>query len=144
MNRLELLRNSYCIVSQYDCPPQSRLDYIGRYIFDFTTYDSEMSELFAEKAIEASDAISSRTTFDYIENEENYKWYLLMLNMPFFVNKIEWGGSIRGAWWNYEITFSSCGLWLGNDQIADDLKFTGGQWVEFMSAVSQFSKEEGQ
>lgn len=119
---------------------RSPLEYLGDHIFDFTTYDSEVSELFASKAVEVCEAISNRSTFDYIKEPENYRWFLLMCNMPFFASKIEWGTSIRGAWWDHGIKFRSLGLWEGEKQLTNETVFTGDEWSKFMLAVSQFSK----
>lgn len=143
MNYSELLKYSYAVErARSECPPESPLEYLGESIFDFTTYDGKMSELFAAQAIEVCDAISAGATFDYIKNAHNYRWYLLMVNMPFFVPKIEWGGSVRGAWWQHDIRFSSCGLWCGDDQISDELRFTQEAWKGFMEAVSNFSRNK--
>jgi len=120
----------------------SRLVYLSDHIFDFTTYDSEMAELFARRALEVCAAISGRTTFDYIKDAEQYRWYLVMCNMPFFADKIIWGTSVRGAWWdtppNDKIKFSSCGLWVDGHQFSDTLEFTQDQWTTFISAVLAF------
>ncbi len=140
MNYLELLNHSYEETKALGgCAPESRLEYLGDHIFDFTTYDGEMSALFARKAVEVCDAINARTTFDYIKDPENYRWYLLMCNMPFFASKLEWGTSVRGAWWNHTITFQSCGLWQGDEQLADEMKFTGEEWAQFTAAISAFA-----
>lgn len=43
----ELLEHSYRVATEsFECAPESRLEYLGDYIFDFTTYDGEMSVLF--------------------------------------------------------------------------------------------------
>ena len=106
---------------------------------DFTTYESAAAELFAKKAVEVSDAITNGKTFDYIENEEGRIWYLLMCNMPFFADRIDWGTSIRGAWWNHGGTvLSSCGLYVGDEQLLD-AKLSGDEWREFMRAVVAFA-----
>lgn len=124
----------------------SRLEYLGEYIFDFTTYESEYGELFAKKALEVCAAISEGKTFEYIKEPENRLWYLLMVNMPFFADKLEWGTSIRGAWWgeppHKKIEFSSCGLWLDNEQLHETMEFTREQWGEFIAAVLAFAREE--
>lgn len=122
----------------------SRLEYLSDYIFDFTTYDSEMAELFASKAIEVCKAISGNTTFEYIKNKDNYPWYLLMCNIPFFANRIEWGTSIRGAWWDggSAIQFDSCGLWLDGDQIIETITFNQNQWIGFIDAVVDFGSSQ--
>jgi hypothetical protein len=124
----------------------SRLDYLGDYIFDFTTYESEYSELFARKALEVCAAISDGKTFEYIKVPENRLWYLLMVNMPFFADKLEWGTSIRGAWWgeppHSKIKFDSCGLWLDGKQLYEPMEFTREQWQEFIAAVVEFGLKE--
>lgn len=124
----------------------SRLEYLGDHIFNFTTDDGEMAELFARKALEVCSAISDRTTFDYIKDAEQYRWYLVMVNMPFFADKIECGTSVRGAWWSEPphglIEFSSCGLWLDNEQLHETMEFKREQWGEFIAAVLAFGREE--
>jgi hypothetical protein len=143
MNYLELLKHSYEVEKSHGgCPPKSPLEYLGQSIFDFTTYDGEMSVLFARKAVEVCDAINNSKTFDYIKDAENYRWYLLMCNTSFFADKLEWGTSIRGAWWNQEITFQSCGLWKGDEQLADDMNFTQEEWKRFTMAISDFANAE--
>ena len=145
MNYLDLLEHSYEIVGGIsDCPPINRLDYLGEYIFDFTTYDPEMSVLFARKAVEVCAAITNRQTFEYIKDPINYKWFLLMCNLPFFVKRLEWGSSIRGAWWSVQpggrpFELDTCGLWIGGDQMADTIRFTKDEWEEFIRAVIQFA-----
>lgn len=124
------------------CESASRLEYLSDHIFDFTTYDGEMAELFAAKALEVCAAISAGKTFEYIKDAEQYRWYLVMCNMPFFADRLEWGTSIRGAWWQYEDTvFSSCGLWVGSEQLAETITFTAGQWRNFIDAVLAFARK---
>lgn len=123
-----------------------RLEYLSDYIFDFTTYESEYGELFAKKALEVCAAISDGKTFEYIKEPEGRLWYLLMVNMPFFADKLEWGTSIRGAWWggqpHSKIKFNSCGLWLDGNQLYETMEFTRDQWREFIAAVVAFGVEE--
>lgn len=133
---LALLEHSYTVTCAHD--ETTRLYYLADYIFDFTTYDSEMGELFASKALEVCAAITERKTFDYIKDREQYIWYLTMVNMPFFANRIEWGTSIRGAWWDHSITFDSCGIWVGQEQCAEPVTFTQEQWGEFARALVDF------
>jgi len=65
----QMLEHSYRIIPEMmGCPPESRLEYLGDYIFDFTTYDGEMSALFARKAVEVCAAINDRKTFDCVNN----------------------------------------------------------------------------
>ena len=115
---LEILEESYQQTKVVNECLDTRLEYLGEYIFEFTTYDGETSELFAAKALEVCAAITRKETFDYIRDRENYKWFLLMCNMPFFSQKIEWGASIRGCWWDdcKVIKLSSLGIFIDGCQ----------------------------
>lgn len=118
----------------------SRLSYLADYIFDFTTYEDEMGELFARKAVEVCAAISERRTFAYLgASDENRMWYLIMCNMPFFANRLEWGTSIRGAWWDEPVTLDTCGLFWQGEQVTAPMKFAHGEWCEFIDAVREFA-----
>ena len=83
-----------------ECPPDNKFQFLGNSIFNFTTYDSGIDELFAKKMLEVIDCIYNKTTFDYQNDENNYINYLTMVNMPFMKGKLEWGTSIRGAWFD--------------------------------------------
>jgi hypothetical protein len=139
MNYLELLNHSYNMEGSRKV---SRLDYLSENIFNFTTYDSDIGSLFAKKAIEVCNAINNQQTFEYQKDPENYKWYILMVNMPFFTDKLEWASSIRGAWWNLRgnsaFKISSCGLWEQEDQLLE-LTLNAEQWDLFIKAVSDFA-----
>jgi hypothetical protein len=139
-----MLTEGYEAIASTD--PIGRLEYLADYLFDFTTYESEYSELFAKKALEVCAAISDSKTFEYIKEPENRLWYLLMVNMPFFADKLEWGTSIRGAWWgeppHKKIEFSSCGLWLDGEQLHETMEFSREQWREFITAVVAFGVEK--
>ena len=98
-NFIEILEKEYQEQKEYNECLSSRLDFIGETIFNFTMYDGDASERFALKMIEVIESIINRTTFEY--QKENYDNYLTMVNMPFLVDKLDWGGSIRGAWLDY-------------------------------------------
>jgi hypothetical protein len=142
-----LLEHSYVENNRHTCNPvDSRLEYLAENIFDFTTYESGKDELFARKAIEVCKAISEGTTFDYIENDENRNWFLIMCNMPFFSRKIDWGTSIRGAWWsvpyNGRIALNSCGLYVEDMQLGTLYFTTRDEWEKFITAVVEFAAPE--
>ena len=87
-------------------------------------------------------AIGNSKTFEYQEEEEseNYNWFLIMCNMLFFADKLNWGTSIRGAWWdNKEFIISTCGFWDGDEQI-DELKFNAKTLCVFFNAMEIFLK----
>lgn len=142
---LKMLEHSYEVEQKFKQEKHSRLSYISDHIFGFVTYDDSKGEMFARKAIEVCAAISERTTYEYIENKANYTWFLLMLNMPFFSSKIDWGCSIRGAFWDSydKIELESCGLWDGDEQLSDPIKFCSEDWISFVSAVISFSNQLG-
>jgi hypothetical protein len=122
--------------------PATRLEYLSDHIFDFTTYDSGKAEEFAAKALEVCAAISNEKTFDYIADPDNYRWFLLMVNMPFFARRLNWGTSVRGAWWDASTTeLNITGLWLDGDKLTEPLKFSTEQWQEFIAAMLEFAEE---
>lgn len=135
----ELLENSYSATREFQDGELSRLEFLADYIFDFTTYDTAMGELFARKAVEVCAAINDGKTFDYIEDADNYRWFLLMVNMPFFAQRLEWGTSVRGAWWDYGAqTLESSGMWRGKEQ-AVSMQFTREEWMRFIAALVEFA-----
>ena len=139
MSYLETLRQGFAQVQACALRPLTRLRYLAEYIFGFVTEDAELADLFARGALEVCLAISAQTTFEYIKDRDQYEWYILMCNMPFFRDKIEWGVSIRGAWWwpRDDIQLPTCGLWRDGRQLGD-LVFTHDEWVEFVAAVIEF------
>lgn len=144
MDYLKLLEHSFEVCKGYN-EVESRLEFIGINVFDFTTYDGEMDNLFGSKALEVCKAINSKQTFEYQKDPENYKWYLIMVNMPFFEKKLEWGTSIRGAWWDLygdaEFVLSSCGMYVGEEQLLE-IRFNSEQWGLFVDAMADFAAVE--
>jgi len=137
MEYLKLLEHSYKVCCD-DEEEITRLEFLALHVFNFTTYDGCIDELFAKKALEVCSAINNRETFKYHNDNENYVWYLLLCNMPFFIDKLEWGTSIRGAWWDHkEFKISSCGFWEKDEQI-DELRFNTTQWYSFIKAMEGF------
>lgn len=138
MTYRELLEHSFQSTHASD-DEVSRLEYLADYIFGFTTYDGAMGELFASKALEVCAAVSEQRTHDYIKDADNYRWYLLMVNMPFFAGRLDWGTSIRGAWWGYEAqVLEGCGLWQGDEQMLSPT-FTRDEWMRFTAAMAEFA-----
>ena len=45
--------------------PDSKLEFIGDHIFDFTTYDGSLSASFASRTLEVIDCILKQQTFEY-------------------------------------------------------------------------------
>lgn len=104
LHKLDYRYNLLCTELTDHYPP-SRLEFLAEEIFGFITYHEETSKLFGKKAIEVCQAISTRKAFEYTENDENYTWFLIMCNMPFFSNNINWGPSILDCFWSIDEPF---------------------------------------
>lgn len=77
---------------------EKKQTFLSDAIVGLTTDDAELSKLFGEYILDTLIQIRNQTTFEYIKNEENYKKYITCCN---FIEKwIEWGTSIRGAWFD--------------------------------------------
>lgn len=99
--------------------------------------------MFARKALEVCAAVNDSRTFDYIKDADNYRWYLLMVNMPFFNGRLEWGTSVRGAWWDHSAQkLESCGLWRDSQQVLS-LEFQPSEWRRFVAALVEFAAADG-
>ena len=138
-----MLSHSYQVHLAWHDGEGSRQEFLSSYIFGFSTYDSEMDELFAMRAIEVCKAITERTTFEYIKDRSQYEWFLSMCHMEFFHDRICWGTSIRGAFWDAAssgfMEYETCGLWLGDEQITETIQFTSDEWNSFMHALISFA-----
>lgn len=137
------LENNFKQIQSHQDKP-TRFEYLSSHIFDFTTYDGDIDELFVKKALEVCVAITNKQTFDYIKDEDNYRWFLIMCNMPFFSKKLTWGTSIRGAWWELyngmTLKIESCGFFDGDEQIIK-MEFKEHQWPMFIEAMQKFVEQ---
>lgn len=137
-----LLETGHQKLSEYREEKISRLEFLSDYIFDFVTYDGEMAEMLALKAIHVCEAINRRQTFDFIKDPDRYLWFLVMVNTPFFVDRITWGGSIRSAMWQEDIGYESPGLFDGDKQMDKKMFYTIEAWTAFIEAVIEFGLKE--
>lgn len=150
MDYLKLLEHSYdCQFAMFERSNEARLTFLSEGVFGFTLYDSHKDEFFARRAIEVCAAITEEKTYNYISMaDENYTWFLVMCNMPFFSERIEWGSSIRGAWWgslhNRQIEFSSDVLWVDGEQFNETLEFSVEEWKHFIAALIEFAQGNNQ
>lgn len=106
-------------------------------IFDICTDDSgkdSAQKYLVSKMLEVIECIAKSKTYEYHEkSQENYLNFLTMVNMPFLVNKIEFGTSIRGCWlqaYNLPIEINEI-LIKSNDELK-----------EFMLDLVEFIKDE--
>lgn len=128
----------------------SKLVWVANAIFDFNTYDDALDEEFAIIALEVAQAITKGKTFEYIEDETRYKNYVLMCHIPFFANRLSWGSSIRGAFWDCWVCGENKGDYFSLDspylKIDEDfntiMTFSREEWKMFMEALFEFCEKE--
>ncbi|NID06638.1 hypothetical protein HBF26_17215 [Luteibacter jiangsuensis] len=145
---LDILEHSWReAMETHGGPEQTRDEFLSMHVFGFTTYDGDQDATLAARAVDVCRAISAKATYEYINrSQEDYTWYLVMCNMPFFSQAISWGTSIRGAWWSapYDsrghrpIKLDSCGIYDGDEQLLG-LEFTTAEWEVFIEAVIDFA-----
>ena len=107
----------------------SKRAFLSNYIFDYTTYDENMDIILAERTLEVIKHISNKTTFDYIMVENNYLNYITIINMKFMNDKLDWGTSIRGAWFDHDYSGEIWGI-----------KIKDGELGQFMKELLEWSK----
>ena len=144
---LKLLQRSYEIECswQTECYPDGypKSSFIASGIFDLSTYDDELDEKFTKQLLEVCNAITQRKTWDLVRNPRKYPKFILYLHLPFFKNKITWGTSIRGAFWDYhKIQIKSCELWDEDEKQILSLDFSHEEWTTFLSALNKFYVEK--
>lgn len=79
----------------------NRYAWISHCLFDITTYDDALDIEFGKTIHEVMIQIFNRTTFEYIKIQDNYKKYIIVCNLLTGYRMLEWGTSIRGAWFDY-------------------------------------------
>jgi len=136
----KLLQESYIEYNLKNNMDTSQLEFIGENIFGLTTYESEIMEDLTVKCLKTCKAITNRKTFDFVA--ENEMDYITAINFSFFENKLDWGTSIRGAWWDFAdndfFYINSFELWYDGEQITN-LKINKTEWSEFIYALCEFT-----
>ncbi len=121
---LEMLKKSYQENKShcFTCSSPSKLEFIANHVFLINTYDSLVDEKMALDFLKVCDVITKGDNFIFIDSsDENYELYLRTVMYPFFENKIDWGSSIRGAWWEYDLVeIDSCGLYYEGEQLLNE------------------------
>ncbi len=97
-NWLEILEYNYKREVD-DSGEMLKTEFVANNILGIFTYSNMTDHFLCVKTLEVMEAIHYRKTFDYITNTEDNLWYMAVLHMDFLSNKISWGTSIRGAFW---------------------------------------------
>lgn len=79
---------------------QSKYEWAASEVFGLTTYDGDLDETFVKAILEVCKVIHNGSNFEYIKNEQNYIKYILVCQLLDKFHWIEWGTSIRGAWFD--------------------------------------------
>ena len=101
-----------------------KADWIAEEVFNLTAYDSYIASEMGSAGMDVFKTITGKTTFDYIKDPEKYRQYLHVVNWPFFIKRLDWGTSIRGAWWDHRIGIEG--------------RVTPDKWDEFCKALIDF------
>lgn len=101
-NYKELFERSYKTCCG-GCVDYSKAEWISEAIFGYTTYDSYMDGVLVGRTLDACVHINDSGNSQLLKDETLYEQYITMVNMPFFQNRLEWGGSIRFPWWDYVV-----------------------------------------
>lgn len=98
MDVIELYRKEYAFETEVIQEGSTKYTWAASQVFELTSYDRSLDELFVKKIIEVCKAILEGRTFEYIRDESRYVTYILVCQLLEHLNWIEWGTSIRGAW----------------------------------------------
>lgn len=116
----------------------TRIQFLAREVFNLTTYESDFDELIGQEIFDVCMAITHKRNFDFVKDDEARGKYLRCVNMQFFKNRLDWGTSIRSAWWSHGgQVLETCGLMDGQFQILK-IEFTGDEWEAFMVTLEAF------
>jgi len=152
---LNILNYNYQEQSPWNGDGYLKTEFVAQHILDIYTYSNMTDNFLCVKTLEVMEAIQENKTFEYISDENNNLWYMAVLHMDFLSDKISWGSSIRGAFWesfhnglphNPEGKVAEIGdgmlLAVGTDK---QIKYTitgNEEWVGFVDAVLDFCKDE--
>lgn len=113
----------------------TRVCWLSR-LFGFETYDNDLDEILVKRCLDVCDAVTNGTTFEYIDmSDDDRLWYTVILNFSFFAERVEWGMSIREAWWKSHQPVFSDGRFRVHFDSVDD-------WVDFLAHVKEFLSVE--
>lgn len=80
-------------------------------VFGLITYDGGADYVFSEAIVQVLEVIRDKETFEFLEeNNTKYLTYLLVVNHPMIRPVLNWGTSIRGAWFDLGDYYTSGGV----------------------------------
>jgi hypothetical protein len=102
MTAFDIYKAQYEWYSSCGQEVDTKYEWAASSIFNLTTYDAGLDEVFVKAIIEVCKVILERKNFEYIRNKDNYAKYILVCQMLERFEWIDWGTSIRGAWFEVE------------------------------------------
>ena len=84
MNFDKLLEDGFANIRDTLDADASRLEYLSDHIFDSHDLRQREGRRVRRGPSRSEEATSAGATFYYIADPVQYRWYLLMVNMPFF------------------------------------------------------------
>jgi hypothetical protein len=137
MKFLNKIKEQYQLYYQGEEHP-SKYGFLAE-IFNICTDDSgegSAQEYIVTKMLKVIECIAKKETYEYHgKSQKNYLNYLTMVNMPFLIDKIEFGTSIRGCW--FSLPFRINIIEIHNILISRDEELN-----EFMLDLVEFMKHE--
>lgn len=108
-------------------------------IFDLTTYDDGLDEIFVRTICTVAKGIILRRTFDFMNDDSLYIAYIVVCNMFERRHWIDWGTSIRGAWFDENTKAEP--IFESYDE-TPDVPFTKENLVTLIEFIEEKAKEE--
>lgn len=105
MAALEIYKAQYEEESTWFEYPMSKCQWVAHRVFDLVTYDDDLDERFTRDILEVCKAIINQETYEYIRDGSNYVKYIAVCQLLINFHWLNWGTSIRGAW--FEIEYSN-------------------------------------
>lgn len=103
MTAIDIYRAQYAEESTRYYDRYNKYHWAARKIFNLTTYDEGLDELFVKDILEVCKVILEMRNHEYIKDEKNYIKYILVCQLLERFRWINWGTSIRGAWFEVDI-----------------------------------------
>lgn len=75
-----------------------KYEWAARDVFDLFTCDGGLDKTFVKTILDVCRVILEQNNYEYISNEESYIKYILVCQLLRRFGWINWGTSIRGAW----------------------------------------------
>lgn len=114
---------------------QQRFIFLNNVFLGIITYDNDLDIEFGKTFIDVISHIHYKTTSSYISNDTDYKKYILSCHH--LKKAINWGSSIRSAWFDYSSGFLDLQdpLIINDDEIIKKVPIS----EEFIDWFIQFS-----